>query len=98
MAFEVDKKTLLFTNALTWEEARELAKFAERIVIEGYVDGDHPAFKAWSTVAEYDSRQKLLVYSTAFPQRALLSLVRLLSPKMPGVEPLLDKDTTPGGR
>ncbi len=78
--YKVDPKTLLFTNLDNdREEAHELYLFCRRIVLEGHTNLQHPAFRAWSNAAEYDERQALLVYATAFPQRALLSLLDVAS-------------------
>jgi len=80
--YQVDPKTLLFTNNLTWEEAKDLYQFCHRIVLEGYVNMEHPAYKEWiGTFAKNENtdeavRQALLTYTIVFPQRALLSLVQ----------------------
>ena len=72
MSYRVNNH-LLFID-LTDTEAKELGAFCERLVVEGHTDIEHPAFVAWCKAANFDERQVLLVYSTAFPQRALLSL------------------------
>jgi len=75
VSYSVDPKSLLFTD-LTDEEAKSVEALATDIVLHGRPDGTHPAFTTWCNVAGYNSTQSLLVMSTAFPQRALLSLVR----------------------
>jgi hypothetical protein len=75
MSYSVNRKTLLF-EALTEGEAHQLYVLGYRIVMDGHVDMGHPAFLAWAEAAEYDERQKLLVYVTAFPQRLLVSVCR----------------------
>ncbi len=89
--YEVDPKTLLFSNRITWPEARELATFCQNIVVKGLVDGEHPAYKAWLTAyrqsgdeaSKDESRMMLMTYRVVFPQRALLSLVILAMPDLP---------------
>ncbi len=75
----VDPQTLLFTE-MTDDELADLRLLAESIVLQGETAYGHPLFDAWCAVAGYsdphDSR-KLLVMSTVFPQRALLSILRL---------------------
>ena len=74
MSYHVDPEILLFDD-LDEHDAVELELFAKRIVLQGKADMDHPAFRQWSSAAKYDNRQALLVHATAFPQRALLSLL-----------------------
>lgn len=75
MDYKIDPKTMLFEE-LTEEQAYQLHLLGQRIVLDGYVDMQHPAFLAWTEAAQYDEDQKLLVYATAFPQRVLLSVCR----------------------
>ena len=75
MSFNVDPKTLLFVD-LTEGEARDLATFVTDLVLNGHTNMQHPAFKSWYEAHGLRPGQDILVYSTSFPQRALLSIVR----------------------
>jgi hypothetical protein len=85
MAYVVDPRTLLFTDEITQDELDELQTFCTKLVLEGYVDTEHPAFRAWWGVVQsvqgrdpsaVGEEQRMMVnYVTAFPQRALLSIV-----------------------
>ena len=70
----VNPKTLEFEylNPYTWCDLKELCA---RIIREGKLAGDHPAFKAWlSMCPDSNESNVLLLMATAFPQKALLSL------------------------
>lgn len=75
MAYVVDPRTLMFTDEITEDELEELTRYCTKIVLEGHRDLQHPAFRAWIDAAKYNENQELLVYATAFPQRALLSII-----------------------
>ena len=77
MSYHVDSKTLLFDD-LTKHEATALYDFVNKLVMEGFVNCQHPAFVSWLAAARMEDHRALLVYSTAFPQRALISMVRHL--------------------
>ena len=82
---QIDTKSMLFVD-LTDEEAAELTAFAEGVVLHGSIPHPQPEWvDQWMTAFGYDERQRLLVISTAFPQRVLLSVLRHRSQK--GVEP-----------
>ncbi len=75
----VDPKTMLFTE-LDETEATELLEGCEALVLTG----DLPQacretyFEPWCKQCGFEDRQSLMVLSTVFPARALLSLVRFL--------------------
>jgi hypothetical protein len=72
----INPKTLLFEE-LTPSDRDELLEWAERIVLTGgFPPDDPPWLTEWMRVAGYDDRQRLLLISTAVPQRVLLSLLR----------------------
>lgn len=75
MAYVITDKLLFNPKELTKEEASDLELFIEKVIIDGYVDMSHPAWVAWFTAAGFNESQQLLVYSTVFPQRALLSVI-----------------------
>lgn len=76
---KVDKDTMLF-NDLTTEEAYELGELAHNIIMNGESATTHSFFKIWCEECEINEKQKLLVMATAFPQRALLSVLRFFFP------------------
>lgn len=55
MSYSVDSKTLLFTD-LSMSESKELTAFVSRIVLEGFIDMQHPAFLAWTEAGKFDDR------------------------------------------
>lgn len=59
---------------LSTTECQDLIVEMQRLVLNGEVDMNSPFFRAWITATEYDGRQTLLLYSTAYPQRMLLSV------------------------
>lgn len=73
--YVVDPRTLMFTDEITDDEVEELTQFCTKIVLEGHKDCFHPAFRAWVEAAGISPNQELLHYATAFPQRALLSIL-----------------------
>lgn len=73
MSKRVDPKTLLFSD-LTKEEAKVLTREMEDIVLRGSNHYASEFFRSWCKEAGYEERN-LLVFATAYPQRALLSLL-----------------------
>lgn len=74
MSYHVDPKTQLFDN-LTLVEAEELWVAVRETVLHGRSLYENQAFRAWCTEMGYTENQYILLMSTAFPQRALLSLL-----------------------
>lgn len=75
----LDCETKLFCD-MTKQEAQEMLDWAEDVVLRGKVAHPDPKFVTWwLSSCGYDERQRLLVISTALPQRILLSLVRHLT-------------------
>jgi len=71
----VNPKTLLF-ESISPDERAEMLAVTKKLVLEGEVPHPYPNWvKLWMATAQYDERQQLLVLSTAFPQRVLLSLI-----------------------
>ena len=75
MSYHLDPTDLTFDDLFD-DEARELEQLAHNITIQGRPHLQHPAFLAWALAGGYDERQSLLVHTTAFPPRALLSTTR----------------------
>ena len=75
MSYHIDPVTMLFDD-LSDEEAATLQKDVEAIVLKGTSLWGTEAFRIWCEVMGYDPNNALLVMSTAYPQRALLSLLR----------------------
>lgn len=72
----IDQSTMLFVD-LTQDDAVAMQAFAERIILRGNIPHPLPQyFHDWMKAFEYDERQGLIMLSTAFPQRVLLSVVR----------------------
>lgn len=73
---KVNPKTLLFED-MTDQESFNLQVRLEKIVFDGMASfRDDPFFQMWREVAGFHSdAQALLVYATAYPQRALFSLI-----------------------
>jgi len=75
MTYRVDKKTLLF-NDLDRTEAEEVYQLCQRLVMNGSIETEHPAFLAWNEQCEFVEPHRIMLgYSVAFPQRAMLSLL-----------------------
>ena len=72
---KVNLKTLMFED-MTDEEAEDLYVRVRALVLkgEGFPLSD-PFFQTWVKAGGYDERQALMMFSTAYPQRALLSIV-----------------------
>lgn len=80
----IDHATMLFVD-LTDQEALELQAFAESVVLHGNIPNPQPEWvDQWMREFGYDERQRLLVISTAFPQRVLLSVARYQSALIDG--------------
>jgi len=83
LTYTVDPKTLLFYD-LGHPEFGALRNLCEGIVMKGLVDLGHPAYKAWlAAYLEFSpstdpASTSLMLYSTVFPQRALLSCLQVL--------------------
>lgn len=72
---KVNSKTMLFED-MTDEEAEDLQKVCEHLVLDGAFDGNaRHFFEKWRKGSGLTEDQGLLTMSIAFPQRALLSLV-----------------------
>jgi hypothetical protein len=75
MSYRVDPNTLLFED-LTDHEAEQLRADMEGLVLKGSRGPiQSSAFQQWTHACGFDATQSLLMYSTAYPQRALLSLL-----------------------
>ena len=62
---------------LTEAEAQELQIEIEALVLRGIISERlREIFEVWRIELGYDDRQGLLLMSTAFPQRVLISLLR----------------------
>lgn len=71
----INEKTMIFED-LSNEEADAMLVVLENIVLRGEVPSPFPPWlKEWMETFGYNGSQGLLLVSTAFPQRALLSLV-----------------------
>lgn len=79
MSYRVNPTSLLFDD-LTPPEIAELETLTKQLVLEGRSIFGQRCFIEWCNVAGFDDRQALLVMTTAFPQRALLSLVHYYKP------------------
>ena len=72
----VNRDTMLFENLIDFEAFR-LRKATEELVQTGHITPDaRYFFEVWRVSLGYDERQGMMLMSTAFPQRALLSLLR----------------------
>lgn len=73
-------ETLTFEN-IDIDMIKNMKKVITALILEGEVPNPEPEWMTeWFNLAGFsDNRQKLLVISTVFPQRILLSLVRELS-------------------
>lgn len=99
----INPATLLFED-FTPQEGKEILACARAIVLDGKVPHPYPAWlDQWMQVAGFEADRRLLVISTAFPQRALLSLLKEAEREAPIDLSLTDKVTrvvleTPGIR
>ena len=72
----VNRETMLFEN-LTDDDAARLRKVMDELVLMGHIMPDaHYFFEVWRICLGFEDKQGLLLMSTAFPQRALLSLLK----------------------
>ena len=72
----VNRDTMLFEN-LTDFDAMRLRVATEELVQTGHIMPDaRYFFEVWRVSLGYDERQGMMLMNTAFPQRALLSLLR----------------------
>jgi hypothetical protein len=71
---KINLTTMLFED-LSYNDANELAKLAEEIIM-GKLDWNHRFLQSWFNTCWKNEDQKLLVVATVFPQRALLSVVK----------------------
>jgi hypothetical protein len=72
----INLTTQLF-EGLTDQEANELQAWAEGVVLRGEFPPKHPALiEKWFVAFNHNSDRRLLVISTALPQRVLLSLLK----------------------
>jgi len=74
MSYRINDQHLF--DDLTDEEAQDLEEFATEIVLQGRVDVAHPAFVIFKQAIGVENVKQMLIYSTSFPQRALLSLLK----------------------
>jgi len=70
---QIDPKTMLFTG-LTQVEADTLCNLAENVVVHGTVPC-HPLTDEWFRICGFTETYKILIWSSVFPARALLSVV-----------------------
>lgn len=72
----INLATQLF-EGLTDQEANDLQGWVEGAVLRGKFPPKHPnLIQEWFSVFNYNPDQQLLVFSTALPQRVLLSLLK----------------------
>jgi hypothetical protein len=72
----VNRENMLFEN-LTDHDAKRLRSAVEELVQTGHIMPDaRYFFEVWRVSLGYDERQGMMLMNTAFPQRALLSLLR----------------------
>lgn len=74
MSYHVDPRSQLF-DELSEAEAVDLREVCHALVLRGESCWGHPAFVAWCEALGFAGDRSLLVMATAFPQRALLSLL-----------------------
>lgn len=85
----VNPTTLLFED-LDQAAALLILQMSEALVLEGEVPYPYPAWlEEWMQAGNFDAGKRLLVISTAFPQRALLSVARFYA------QAQLDAQVTP---
>lgn len=70
----INKETMLFED-LSEQDRSEMLSFAKDLVLRGITPNPLPDFvEQWMTAFGYSDYQRLLIISTALPQRILLSL------------------------
>ena len=73
---KVNRKTMLFEE-LTDIEKQGLLNISEKIVLKGEIPPQNNIYVSfWMKSLGYTDEQFLLLISTVFPQRALLSLIK----------------------
>ena len=74
---KINQKTMLFEE-LTLEEGKEMLAFCESVVLEGKMPHPLPPWVGqWLDAFDYNTPDRaLLLLSTAFPQRVMLSLLK----------------------
>jgi hypothetical protein len=71
----INLATQLF-EGLTDQEANELQAWAEGVILHGHFPPKHPnLIEQWFVIFGHNADRRLLVISTALPQRVLLSLL-----------------------
>lgn len=85
----VDPKTLLFED-LSESESVALVGFAESIMFgPGMESVGGALIEAWMKAGGFDDHQRLLIISTVFPGRALLSVIRDLASRSTAIDTLI---------
>lgn len=72
---QIDKQTMLFVD-MTDEEANDLYKLAEAVVMTGVLPHQSTLFLQWYEACGFDERQSMLIAAAVFPCRALLSVCK----------------------
>lgn len=89
---KIDKKRMTFTE-MTDEEAHELRRVVEDLVVRGEIDSIMRGwFDRWRKELGFDETQGLLLMTTAFAQRAALSLVEHLEDRVDWLENACEHD------
>jgi hypothetical protein len=76
MSYHIDSNSSLLFDNLTDIEAETLQKEVEALVLKGTSVWGTAGFLAWCEAGGFNHDNALLVMATAYPQRALLSLLR----------------------
>lgn len=95
MSYKVDPTNLLFTD-LDAYEAELLKEEVSDLVLNGTSVWKTKAFSHWLTAGGFDERQALLVMTTVYPAKALLSLVRMKDALTTARTTLLKRDLKGG--
>lgn len=74
---KVDKRLMLVTDMNPLETV-ECLRVAEKIVFEGVVDWNSPVIQVWMDAFAPNTDHRLLMASTALPQRLLISYINAL--------------------
>lgn len=69
----VNPATMCFEN-MTAHDVIEIKKIAREIVVTGNINWENKYVKMWLNVCSHTENQKLLLASTALPQRFFLSI------------------------
>lgn len=77
---KINKTSMMFEE-LTYSERDALLGICENIVLKGEIPYPNPYFDFWCNELGLGDRS-LLLLSTAFPQRALLSVIQFDKTKM----------------